>query len=39
MIGEAELTVGEVTRVGTRVMLRKKKKEAGSVFVVAVDRR
>ena len=38
LISEAELTVAEVMRVGTSVALRQKGKDAGLVFLLAVDR-
>jgi len=37
LIGEAESTVGDITKVGNSVVLRKKRKDAGSVHIVGVD--
>jgi hypothetical protein len=37
LIGEAEVTVDQLTTAGTRILLHNGKKEAGVVTVAAVD--
>ena len=37
LIGEAESTVGDITNVGSKIVLRKKRKDAGSVHIVGVE--